>query len=59
MNAQVTLRSGEEQTTLSTPRPPIVGTTVMYEGREWVVTAYEYLLKRRIPPFEMVIPRGK
>ena len=58
MNAKVTLRSEGEQTTLITARPPVVGSRVEYEGKEWVVTAYEYLLKRRIPPFELVTPRA-
>jgi len=57
MNAKVTLQSGEERLTISTPRPYPVGTSVLYEGKQWIVTSYEYMLKRRIPPFEMVTSR--
>lgn len=58
MNAQVTLRSGEDETVFDTPHPPRVGSTVTYKGRDWLVTAYEYQLKRRISiPFEIVTPR--
>lgn len=58
MNAQVTLRLGEEQLTITTSHPPKVGSTVMYKERLWLVTSCEYLLSRKITPFELIIEGG-
>ncbi len=60
MKAQVTLRSGEDQETVSTfGRPPEVGSTVMHKGKPWLVTSCEYRLSHRITPFAMIIPSSR
>jgi len=58
MNAQVTLRSGDDQEIVNTSRPPEVGSHVKHNGKLWLVTACEYQLSHRIIPFSMVVPRA-
>jgi len=58
MNAQVTLRSGDDQEIVSTSRPLEVGKRVKHNGKLWLVTACEYQLSRNITPFEMIVPRA-